>query len=220
MNSNLGFQKMALHTGTKLLTHWGRQATIRTKAGLLLIGTIATNYSEIVIEVQRFSFKKMYLKISWRPFCLGLNVLINEIKQCKDDLLLSLRTCRISHKIHEVDELLENVWWNTIYKDTCLQEIFTKQVGLFRFCPIQYRFYFCILMLIWYFPPQRHAKSKLGNKILRCSYATSVYMTGCIRYKHLLKLYIWKLNTYNNNIYCEKHRRPFWNAHKNHIIQH
>ena len=41
-------------------------------------GTLATNFSEIIIEILTFSFKKMHLKVSsakWWPFCLGLNVL-------------------------------------------------------------------------------------------------------------------------------------------------
>ena len=85
-----------------LLTHWGRvthicvskrtiigsdnglspsrrQAIIWTNAGILLIGPSGTNFSEILIEIITFSFKKMRLKVSsakWRPCCLGLNVLI------------------------------------------------------------------------------------------------------------------------------------------------
>ena len=54
-----------------------RQAIIRTSAGILLIGTLGTNISEILIEIHTFSFKENF-KISsgnWRPFCLGLNVL-------------------------------------------------------------------------------------------------------------------------------------------------
>ena len=84
------------------LTHWGRvthicvnkltligsdnglspgrrQAIIRTNAGILLIGPLGTNFSEILSEIHTFSFKKMHLKTSSskrRPFCLGLNVLI------------------------------------------------------------------------------------------------------------------------------------------------
>ena len=49
-----------------------------TNAGLLLIGPLGTNFSEIPIEILTFSFKKMRLKVSSakrRPFCLGLNVL-------------------------------------------------------------------------------------------------------------------------------------------------
>ena len=83
------------------LTHWGRvthicvsdltiigsdnglspgrhQAIIRTNAGILLIRPLGTNFSEILIEILIFSFKKMRLKVSsgkCRPFCLGLNVL-------------------------------------------------------------------------------------------------------------------------------------------------
>ena len=55
-----------------------RQAIILTNAGLLLIGPLETNFSEILIEILTFSFKKMHLKVSsakWRPFGLGLNVL-------------------------------------------------------------------------------------------------------------------------------------------------
>ena len=39
-----------------------------------------TNFSEILSETHTFSFKKMHLKMSpgrRRPFCLGLNILIN-----------------------------------------------------------------------------------------------------------------------------------------------
>ena len=59
-----------------------RQAIIWTNAGILLIGPLKTNFSEILIEILAFSFTKMRLKVSsakWRPFCLGLNVLINTI---------------------------------------------------------------------------------------------------------------------------------------------
>ena len=83
------------------LTHWGRvthicvgnltiicsdngllpgrrQAIIWTNAGILLIRPWGTNFSEILIEIHAFSFKKMHLKLSsakWHPFCLDLNVL-------------------------------------------------------------------------------------------------------------------------------------------------
>ena len=83
------------------LTHWGRvmhicirklniigsdngllpdhcQAIIWTNVEILLIGPLGTNFSEILIEIHTFSFKKMHLKMSsekLQPFCLGLNVL-------------------------------------------------------------------------------------------------------------------------------------------------
>ena len=48
-----------------------RQAIIWTNAGILLIGPLGTNFSEILIEIYIFSFKKMHLKTpsgKWRPF--------------------------------------------------------------------------------------------------------------------------------------------------------
>ena len=55
-----------------------RQAITWTNVGILLIGPLGTNFSEMLIKIHTFSFKKMHLKMSsgkWRPFCLGLNVL-------------------------------------------------------------------------------------------------------------------------------------------------
>ena len=55
-----------------------RQTIIWTNAGLLLTGPLGTNFSEILIGIQTFSFKKMHLKMSsakGRLFSLGLNEL-------------------------------------------------------------------------------------------------------------------------------------------------
>ena len=55
-----------------------RQAIIWTNAGILLIGPLGTNFSEISIDIQIFSFNKIHFKMSsgkWRPSYLGLNVL-------------------------------------------------------------------------------------------------------------------------------------------------
>ena len=41
-----------------------RQAIILTNAGILLIRTLGTNFSEILNEIHAFSFKKMHLKVS------------------------------------------------------------------------------------------------------------------------------------------------------------
>ena len=90
-------------TWQQCLTHWGRvthicvskltiigpdnglspgwrQAIIWTNAGILLIRPLGTNFNEILIEIYTSSLTIMHLKMSsrkWRPFCLGLNVLIN-----------------------------------------------------------------------------------------------------------------------------------------------
>ena len=55
-----------------------RQAIIWTNAGILLIGPLGTNFSEILIEIQTFSLKKITLKMSSAKCCsfrLGINVL-------------------------------------------------------------------------------------------------------------------------------------------------
>ena len=84
------------------LTHWGRVTHIcvskltiigsdnglrltgakplyKPMLDYLLIGPSGTNFSEILIGILTFSFKKMCLKVSSaerRPFCVGLNVLM------------------------------------------------------------------------------------------------------------------------------------------------
>ena len=102
-----------------VLTHWGRvthicvdnltiigpdnglspgrrQAIIWTNAGILLVGPWGTNFGELLIGIHTFAFRKIHLKMSsmkWRPFCLGLNVLIcQHIKSvtCKGRWLLRL----------------------------------------------------------------------------------------------------------------------------------
>ena len=58
------------------LTRW--QPITWTNVEILLIWLLGTNFSEILIKIDTFSFKKMHLKMSsgkWRPSCLGLNVL-------------------------------------------------------------------------------------------------------------------------------------------------
>ena len=41
-----------------------RQAIIQTNAGILLIRTLGTNFSEIWIQAYTFCFKKMHVKMS------------------------------------------------------------------------------------------------------------------------------------------------------------
>ena len=68
------------------------RAIIWTNAGILLIGTLGTNFSEIVITIEKFSFKKMHLNMysgKWKPLCLGLNVITHSLDskhlyQCVD----------------------------------------------------------------------------------------------------------------------------------------
>ena len=121
-------------SGHLLLTHWGRvthicvgkltiigsdnglsparrQAITWTNAGILLIGPLGINFSEIWIGIQIFSFMKMHLKMSsakWRPFCLCPNVLI------------CLRAKPCLHQIWIVNENSPIKWSTHFY---CLDQI-------------------------------------------------------------------------------------------------
>ena len=60
------------------LSPWSAPSHYLNQYGILLIVPLGINFSEILVEILIFSFKKMRLKVSsakWRPFCLGLNVL-------------------------------------------------------------------------------------------------------------------------------------------------
>ena len=70
--------KLTIIGSDKCLSPGRRQAIIWTNAGILLIRTSGTNFSEILSEIHAFSFKKMHLKMSsakWCPFCFGLKML-------------------------------------------------------------------------------------------------------------------------------------------------
>ena len=73
-----------------------RQTVIWNNAGILLIRPVGTNFSEILIGIQTFSFKKMHLEMAsakWRPFCFGLNVssYLKSIKMKTTELLVLAR---------------------------------------------------------------------------------------------------------------------------------
>ena len=94
---------------TSNLTHWGwethiyvskiiivgsdsglspdwRPAIIWTNAGILLIRPFGINFSGILIEINTFSFKKMYSEMpsaKWRLFHLGLDKLTQQLLQAR-----------------------------------------------------------------------------------------------------------------------------------------
>ena len=55
-----------------------RQAITGANAGILLIRTLGTNFSEILGDIHSFSFKKMHLKMSSAKWRLGLNELTSD----------------------------------------------------------------------------------------------------------------------------------------------
>ena len=70
--------KLAIIGSDNGLSPGRRQAIIWNSAGILLIGHLRINFSEILIEILIFSFKKMRLKVSSAKrqlFCPGFNVL-------------------------------------------------------------------------------------------------------------------------------------------------
>ena len=107
-NPNSVNQKyMKLGFNIALLTHWDRvtltcvsklsisgsqnglapglwQAIIWTNAGILLIRTLGTNFSDVLSKIYTFSFKKMHFKMlfaKWRLFRLGLNESFSQLYQ-------------------------------------------------------------------------------------------------------------------------------------------
>ena len=112
-----------------VLTHWGQvthiclikltiigsenglspgrhQAIIWTSAGILLIGTLGTNFSEILSEIHAFSFKKIRLKKStakWRPFCRGLNELnIKSVWKWEIDIIFQMLIGKSVTHVNEI----------------------------------------------------------------------------------------------------------------------
>ena len=70
--THLCVSKLATIGSNNGLSPGRRQTIIWTNAGILLIGPLGTNLSEILSEIHTFSLKKMHLKMSsrkWRPFC-------------------------------------------------------------------------------------------------------------------------------------------------------
>ena len=79
--THISVSKLTIIGSDNGLSPGRRQAIIWTNDGILLIGPLRTNFSEIFNEIYTFSFKKMHLKMSsgkCRPFCLNLNVLMAE----------------------------------------------------------------------------------------------------------------------------------------------
>ena len=79
-----------------------RQAITWINVGTLLIGPLGTNFSEMLIGIHTFSFKKIHLKMSsgkWRPIRLGLNMLIPYIlpSHTHKDTHIHIHTHTCSH---------------------------------------------------------------------------------------------------------------------------
>ena len=184
------YWQMYASFGLNELTHWGRvahicvgnltiigsdnglspgrrQAITWTNVRILLIGPSGTNFSEVLIEIQAFSFKKMHLKMSsakWRPFCLGLNELNNNVEE--SSLLFSHdggTLCKISNTTAQRRKIL-TILTNEIQREFSLNFTLDKTEskefvyqGLFTaFCrkrteylPLSYYKFFRAELNIW-----------------------------------------------------------------------
>ena len=70
--------KLTITASGNGLSHGRHQAIIWTNDGILSIGYLGANFSEILIEIYTFSFKKIHLKMSSKkrqPICFSLHVL-------------------------------------------------------------------------------------------------------------------------------------------------
>ena len=121
------------------LTHWGRvlhicvskltiiasdnglwpgrrQAIIWNNDGILLIWPLGTNFSEILIEIHSFSFRKRHLEMSsgkWRPFCFGPNALTlrdgSDLKSAISEQMLRIKLRLVQSTFHYKSSLVQVV---------------------------------------------------------------------------------------------------------------
>ena len=115
------------------LTDKSTLAIIWTSAGILLIEPLGTNFSEILIEIHTFSFKKIHFKMSsgkCPPFCLGLKSMCEEVdknsnpykhlshlvqRQDYPNTLGSYQTCFVSTSGMVLNiRRAYNVWWKIL----------------------------------------------------------------------------------------------------------
>ena len=90
-----------------------RQAIIWTNAGILSIGPLGTNFSEIWTQIQNFLLMKKHLKMSsakWRPFCLSFN----DLKRSQFWMIHWFHTHYHNYNLHmrlNVIELVPHGWF-------------------------------------------------------------------------------------------------------------
>ena len=76
---HLCISKLAIIGSDNGLSSRQHQAIIRTNGEILSIGTLGTNFSEILMEIHTFIQDRAFEKTSsgkWQSFCLSLSVLI------------------------------------------------------------------------------------------------------------------------------------------------
>ena len=153
MHLEIRYSKSEPHpAGDGELTHWGqvthicvskltiigshnglspgwRQAIIWVNSRILLIGPLGTNFSEILIIIYTFSFKKIHLERSsgnWRPFCLGLSVLrskINNMTYMWESISFHVMAVPIHFKTNIFFTIVIFHWWRQSICDKSSQGV-------------------------------------------------------------------------------------------------
>ena len=136
-----------------------RQAIIWTKAGILLIGPLGTNFSEILIKIQTFSLKKIRLKMSSakcssRPQCVKIVCNVSRLQwvnlsMCGFQLCVSYesvcdccvdtwyilwpRTSRALQHCQDITTSICTCWWIPLRAFSALMEALQSFGWLFWF---------------------------------------------------------------------------------------
>ena len=129
MHINVG--NLTVIGSDNILSPGRHQGITWTNAGILLISSLATNFSQVLIEIHTFSFEKMHLKMSsgkWRPFCLGRNVL----KQ-KDDVSNPNKDFRKGASKYNISyinltKLMHHDWFLTTYEWNLTQQTLRRHL--------------------------------------------------------------------------------------------
>ena len=94
-----------------------RQAIIWTNAGILLIGPLRKNFSEILIGIETFSFRKMHFKMSsgkWLPLCLGFNVITYRPSTAKPHCRPINQVLTLRLTIFSLSDIVRLQTWNPV----------------------------------------------------------------------------------------------------------
>ena len=89
-----------------------RQAITWTNAGSLYIGTIGTNFRQILIEIKNFSVKKMHLKMSSAKMA----PILSRGRFCLIQKILTIITSLVSYLCGMIDcqnNAYDRIWWLT-----------------------------------------------------------------------------------------------------------
>ena len=125
--SHICINKLTIIGSDNGLSPEQHQVIIWINAGILLIGSLGTNFSEILSKIQIFSLMKIYLKMlsaKWRPFCPRFNVLIVSVEYMTGLII----TQSVSPTIYSAQDGKWQIGWNVIGWNWICIKSFTNRV--------------------------------------------------------------------------------------------